>query len=299
LLEICQRRVIQSGSDRTAAVLEIEAEYITVPFEADPLRRSVAGILSGAGKQGAGGVDIEIRGGIPGRTDYRSVSRTVVSEIRRRAMLGMAPRSVAVAVEDQDGYSHFRSTAGRPAVACLGDSITYGFPYGQKDSWVYLAGEKLGLAMINLGINGDTTGGMLWRFDRQVVPKGPSHLVIMGGINDVLMGIEAGEVLNNIREITARSLANGICPVIGITTPLVGEAMDYHDRQALSVLEELRRGIRSYASEREIPSIDFHSALLDPNGLADSRLFVDGGHPGREGYRRMARAAEAALSRVI
>lgn len=298
MLEVYQHGFNQSGSDKTA-VLEIEAECSPVPFEADPLRRSVAGILSEAGKQGAGGVIIEIRGGIPGRTDYSGVSRTVVSEIRRRAMMGLAPRSIAVAVEDQDGYRHFRSAAGRPAVACLGDSITHGFPYGQKDSWVFLAGEKLGLDMINLGINGDTTGGMLWRFGRQVIPRGPSHLVIMGGINDVLMGIGTEEILFNIREITARSLANGICPVIGVTTPLAGEALDYYDRQALPVLEDLRRGIRRYAFESDIPAIDFHSALVGQGGIADSGLLVDGGHPNREGYRRMARVAEAALSRIV
>lgn len=298
MLEILQPGFIQSGSDKSAFVLDIVAEYSPGPFETDPLRRSLAGILSGARKQGADGVVIEIRGGIPGITDYGAVFRSVVSEVRRRSMLGLALQGIALAVEDQDGYRHLKSAAERRKVACLGDSITNGFPYSQKDSWVHLVGEKSGLAMINLGVNGDTTGGMLWRFNRRVITLEPSHLVIMGGINDVLMGIDTNEILANLREITSRSFAYGICPVIGVTTPLAGEALDFYDRQALPALEDLRRGIRRYASEWEIPAIDFHSALLNEKG-ADSGLFVDGGHPNREGYRRMARVAEAALSGII
>ena len=180
-------------------------------------------------------------------------------------------------------------------LACLGDSITYGFPHGPRYSWVHMVGESLGLTMINLGQNGDTTVGMLGRFNSQVIPHNPSHVVIMGGINDVLMEVGIQSIKDNITKIVFKSLINGICPIIGITTPIIGEMMGWYGSQAVSDLEDLQQWLRAFTRENDIPVIDFCSPLIGHDGCAREDLFVDGGHPGREGYVRMAGAASAVM----
>lgn len=279
--------------------LAVPEGYGQLSFDGDPLRRSVALVLYAAAERGAEGVVVEIKGCSSGQTDFSAASRAVVSEIRRRAMLGAAPGNIMLVVEDREGYEQFGEAAGRDAVACLGDSITHGFPYGPESSWVAILGDKLGLNMINRGINGDTTDSMLYRFDRHVAAHRPSHAVVMGGINDILMGVNVREIKSNIERIVERSFSGGICPVLGITTPLVSEMIGYYDRHALAVLDELHRELRRYALEKEIPAVDFCLALTGTDGNADASLFVDGGHPNREGYRRMALAAEKILSRLV
>ena len=56
-------------------------------------------------------------------------------------------------------------------IVCIGDSITYGFPYGEEASWTRLLAEATGHLIINKGINGNTTGDMLNRFSRDVWPR--------------------------------------------------------------------------------------------------------------------------------
>ena len=42
-------------------------------------------------------------------------------------------------------------------IVCLGDSITYGFPFGPRVSWVAMLDQVLDAEIINQGINGNTT----------------------------------------------------------------------------------------------------------------------------------------------
>lgn len=297
MLEVYQRGFAPAGENNSAEGLEVGPGYRDLPFDEDPLRRQVALILSRAARQGAKGAVMEISAP-PERAEHEAVSRAVVSEVRRRGLLGEVPGSVYLLVDEQEGCGLFIEAAGRKDIVCLGDSITYGFPYGTEWSWTSIISEKLGRNMINRGINGDTTDGMLYRFDRHVASCRPSHAVVMGGINDALMGSGAGEILDNIEKIVYRCFEKGICPIIGITTPLIGDLIDYTGRNAMAALEELRQGLRLLASKKEIPVIDFFSALAGPDGTTDESLFVDGGHPNREGYRRMALVAEKALSRL-
>lgn len=59
-------------------------------------------------------------------------------------------------------------------IACIGDSITYGFPYNPEQSWVYLASKSTKLNLLNIGVNGDTTGKMAYRFSNDVLNINPS-----------------------------------------------------------------------------------------------------------------------------
>ena len=48
-------------------------------------------------------------------------------------------------------------------IICIGDSLTYGFGVRRAQCWTKLAAEMSGWTIVNCGICGDTTGGMLVR----------------------------------------------------------------------------------------------------------------------------------------
>lgn len=54
---------------------------------------------------------------------------------------------------------------------CLGDSLTFGLGVRRQDWWTSLAAQKLGVRVVNLGINGDTTAGMLVRLRLDVLSE--------------------------------------------------------------------------------------------------------------------------------
>ncbi|MCG8484577.1 MAG: GDSL-type esterase/lipase family protein [Clostridia bacterium] len=73
-------------------------------------------------------------------------------------------------------------------IVCIGDSLTSGYGVKKSEAWTSIVEEKYGIEMINKGISGDTTTGMLARFYKDVVEHKPMYVMLMGGINDLEMG---------------------------------------------------------------------------------------------------------------
>jgi acyl-CoA thioesterase I len=79
-------------------------------------------------------------------------------------------------------------TAHAATVVALGASNTFGKGVSRSQSYpaqleTLLRARGLNVHVINAGVNGDTTGGMLARLDR-VVPKGTSVVILQPGGND-------------------------------------------------------------------------------------------------------------------
>jgi acyl-CoA thioesterase-1 len=166
-------------------------------------------------------------------------------------------------------------------IVCLGDSITWGFPFGPSVSWVNSLQERLGVEVINKGINGNTTSDMLRRFDRAVLSFEPSHVVIMGGANDILMAESFDRIVTNFRLMAEKAEENGINVVFGLPTPI-------DDRYLEELLARIRDWMRSYAELKNIPVIPFNQAFYDDKGrLRTELLLLDGAHPAVEGYQEM------------
>lgn len=71
-------------------------------------------------------------------------------------------------------------------LVCLGDSLTYGYKVKPSETWPSLVKQKLNIEVLNKGINGDTTMGMLGRYNFDVRSESPSHVILMGGGNDLI-----------------------------------------------------------------------------------------------------------------
>ena len=79
------------------------------------------------------------------------------------------------------------------AVVFLGDSITQG--------WHSLANAFPNLKVVNRGIGGDTTRGVLYRLKADVLNLDPKAIVLLIGINDVGLGAKPEDVADNIETI--------------------------------------------------------------------------------------------------
>jgi lysophospholipase L1-like esterase len=164
-------------------------------------------------------------------------------------------------------------------VVCLGDSITWGFPYGEQYSWVQMLNDARIGEFINQGINGNTTSDMLRRFDRSVVRYNPTHVIIMGGANDVFCRESFDRITLNLKTMAQMAQEKGIKVIFGTPT-----AVDEAEFERL--LERIRNWIKDYAGKNEIQIIDFAGAFFDNDGnMRRELLMPDGGHPTKEGYQ--------------
>jgi len=165
-------------------------------------------------------------------------------------------------------------------IVCIGDSITYGFPYGEQASWTRMLAEATGHLVINKGINGNTTGDMLNRFTHDVLVHDPGYVIIMGGANDIVWRESIDRITWNLNEMYKLAAQKGIKVVFGLPTPI-----DYEESEAR--LKRVRDWMIKFAAENNLPTIDFYSAFIDEEGALMDELLLDGAHPTREGYRRM------------
>ena len=109
---------------------------------------------------------------------------------------------------------------------CLGDSLTFGLRVPHSQAWPRLISRETGMEVRNLGISGDTTGGMLARLQTitggvPVAPENMPVLLIMGGSNDIFYAGTDTVAKANIGAMIHQAMAAHMLPVVGITLPFM------------------------------------------------------------------------------
>lgn len=174
-------------------------------------------------------------------------------------------------------------------IVCIGDSLTYGYGVRRSKIWTQIVEDKLGIEIINEGINGDTTGGMVGRFNNSVITNRPDEVFIMGGTNDLIVGADLGTVKANIMSMVHQSLNKFIKPLIGIPTKIDldnvredwGAFSDFE--RVETYLEEYKNWIISFSKTFNVKYIDFYSQIE-----IKKDIYTDGIHLNEEGNRLMA-----------
>lgn len=167
-------------------------------------------------------------------------------------------------------------------VAAIGDSITFGYPFTRKDSWVYWAQERLKIPFINRGMPGETTGEMRSRLEKEVLVSNPTHVIILGGTNDAFHNLPHEITKNNIHHMVISSLNANAIPLLGLPIPV-------NEEPAESWLRELRDWLKVYSKDHDLEILDFYSSVVDSQGLIRDAYHCDGVHPSLEGYKVMAK----------
>ncbi|HZF61406.1 MAG TPA: GDSL-type esterase/lipase family protein [Desulfovibrio sp.] len=195
-------------------------------------------------------------------------------------------------------------------IACLGDSLTYGYGIPRPKIWTTLLARRTGIDVRNCGINGDTTGGMLARFHQHVVQAGADAVLIMGGFNDLALGTGLGTVRANIFALVQQSFSARVRPVLGvpipvhapITFPLLG-SVDLP--RACADYAVLHQWLRVLAEDFSLQCVDFSQTFASFSGQDDteddnapdrlSALYTDGLHPSEAGHELMSQQAARIL----
>jgi lysophospholipase L1-like esterase len=177
-------------------------------------------------------------------------------------------------------------------VLCIGDSTTYGFGVQRSKIWTTLSKNKLGIEIINNGINGDTTGGMISRFNDAIIKERPEVVFIMGGANDLIAGASLGIVQANIMSMAHQAISKLIVPIIGVPIKMDLENVrsdwsTFADFNKIAVeLELYKTWIKSFSKTFNIRYIDFNSEIDKLSFTSD--LYLDGLHLNEKGQIIMA-----------
>ena len=153
----------------------------------------------------------------------------------------------------------------------LGNSITDGA------EWTQLFNDK---RMINQGISGDISAGVLHRLDA-VVKRKPSKVFLLIGTNDLARGISADSVLKNIlwiadyikQESPATQLfVQSILPVNDAFEKFKG-----HTKNS-ALIQQLNAQLRANTAARHFQYVDLYSSFADANGKLKKEFTNDGLH---------------------
>ena len=177
-------------------------------------------------------------------------------------------------------------------IVCIGDSLTYGYGVRRSKVWTKIAEEKLKIEIINEGINGDTSSGMLSRFYNSVYIHKPDAVHIMGGINDLIVGADIGIVKTNLMSIVHQASAKCIKPVIGIPTKIDednvredwAEFSDFHE--VAKEFDKYYMWLKEFCKTFNVQYIDYYTEFDKLNNMDD--VYLDGIHLNERGNEIMA-----------
>lgn len=181
-------------------------------------------------------------------------------------------------------------------ILCIGDSLTFGFGVPRRNTWTTLAQQRLGIEVLNRGIPGDTTGGMLARYVYETEKSRPALASIMGGFNDIFFGGDHRPAQANIAAMVHQSTGRNVIPLLCTPAPVVVESarQDWSELVDFFAAQEMGREyvewLRRFAATFRVPLLDFWAAFdarLRERG-GDAGLYVDGLHPNAEGQSLMA-----------
>ncbi|MGI8990442.1 MAG: GDSL-type esterase/lipase family protein [Bryobacteraceae bacterium] len=184
----------------------------------------------------------------------------------------------------------------KPRVVFMGDSITDGWRLNE-----YFTGRDF----VNRGISGQITGQMLGRMEADVVDLHPKAVLILGGINDIGLGIPAKTIENNLTMTIVMARAYSIKPLVASMLPVSDYHKEANPRYEMTkthppaAIAEVNRWLRDYCEHHSSIYVDYYSAMVDGSGFLKADLSDDGLHPNGKGYRVMAPIALEALGRVL
>lgn len=136
---------------------------------------------------------------------------------------------------------------------------------------------------LNRGVVGELTEDMLDRFDRDVVKVEPDFVIILGGSNDLGLGVEPQHVAGNLMQMYREAVRHGIRP-IACTVPSI-RGFD----EGIPPRLVLNRLIKKYSAEHGQVCVDLFTATSDSTtGRLREECSNDGLHMNKRGYETMA-----------
>jgi lysophospholipase L1-like esterase len=177
------------------------------------------------------------------------------------------------------------ATADQGAVVFLGDSITQG--------WSDLAAQFPKYHCANRGISGDTTRGVLFRLQGDVLGLKPAAVVLLIGTNDIGIGATPEEVAENVRAILAALKAANPKMLVIVCKVMPSSASKQRPADKIQKLNALVDEV--VKADVQFARCDTYSIFADQDGDAKKEEFPDLLHPNAAGYAKWAAAVKPVL----
>jgi lysophospholipase L1-like esterase len=188
----------------------------------------------------------------------------------------------------------------RIRVSALGDSITAGNPGYDPDparrpfegddpesQYLYWAAQAdPRIEFRNHGVGGETTVEIVRRFDEAA--SDADVLVVQGGINDVVHGLDLDEAAANLRGLVRRAREVGLGVVVPSVLPWNNGYPDADPK-----IRRLNELIAAIGAEEDVVVLPFYETLEDADrpGRMREDWTPDGNHPSVAGHRRLGEVA--------
>jgi lysophospholipase L1-like esterase len=230
---------------------------------------------------------------------FSSVAQTnapaVVTAIHTNAAIIPVPRNDWAVPRQTLVLQRAKEAPGDYDIEFIGDSITQGWEGAGKNVWQEFYGKR---KVINMGVSGDRTQHVLWRFERGQLDGIKARVaVVMIGTNnsnkddnseaDVLEGVTAIVQQIRTRQPETKIILLGIFPR--------GQTFSAQRGKILQVNEALAR----LDDGKNIFYIDIGPQLIENDGSISKSMMKDYLHPGEAGYKIWANTIEPKLKELL
>ena len=180
----------------------------------------------------------------------------------------------------------------------LGSPFPESIPYGAYlQEWMGARGHVL-----VRGVCGETTQDMRVRFHKDVLSHSPHVAIILGGTNDLGLGMTLNLIMENLQFFYDQTQAKEILPVAVTIPSLRYERWEMTEveegakseispaiQQAIDLRVVLNQSLKDFCEERHIPVVDWFTETCElKTQLLTSEYSNDGLHLTTAGYRRLA-----------
>jgi len=167
-------------------------------------------------------------------------------------------------------------------LACFGDSLVQGFPFGNSSSWVAGLEKQDDIKVLNYGLCGDCADDIFDRMRFRALPAEVKHIVFLGGANDILQGVPEKFTLDIMGKVIkwCEEKHYKLCLVL----PLISSDA-WMNRRLLNLRQEIEH---KFADKAFL--LDLQPAI----GLTEqerAKAYLDGVHPTDKSYSAMGEYA--------
>ncbi|MEZ9246144.1 SGNH/GDSL hydrolase family protein [Vibrio lentus] len=254
--EVGQNRSLYTLLERLSSL----KEHHQLSVQLSPLKPHIEGVLS------------QFDSTTPDSEILKAVS--IQSEIQQRG------HSMSRYIMTSDNHRHFSPNAD---LVMFGDSIT---------EWAPWADIFRDVSMVNRGLAGDTTTGMLRRIDTTLNVK-PKLVCFMAGINDLAQGYDVGHIYQNYVDMLKVWQENGIRILVQSTLYVGSKLQDLNPS-----VELLNSKVSEYCTQQGVAFLDVNS-VLSPNKLLSNEYSCDDLHLNARAYQAWAEVLQPTVAELL
>ncbi|MFV8461306.1 SGNH/GDSL hydrolase family protein [Vibrio campbellii] len=218
--------------------------------------------------------------GLLAQFDDTTPDSEILSAVAIQSEIQQRGHSMSRYIMTSDNHRHFSPQA---ELVMFGDSIT---------EWAPWADIFRDVSMVNRGLAGDTTTGMLRRIDTTLNVK-PKLVCFMAGINDLSQGYDVDHIYQNYINMLKVWQKNDI-QILVQSTLYVGSKL-----QGLNPsVELLNSKISEYCAQQDIAFLDVNG-VLSPSKLLSNEYSCDDLHLNAKAYQAWAEVLQPRIEALL